>query len=71
LIATNGRPDFPSRDSITPVFRDFIDSSLEVDVELRLSAQELLRHPFLKCAKPLSGLYYLIQAAKNSIANSQ
>ncbi|KAI6189560.1 Non-specific serine/threonine protein kinase [Aphelenchoides bicaudatus] len=71
LIATNGRPDFPSRDNITPMFRDFIESALEVDVERRFSASKLLKHPFLKCAKPLSGLYYLIQAAKNSIANSQ
>ncbi|KAI6236687.1 Non-specific serine/threonine protein kinase [Aphelenchoides besseyi] len=68
LIATNGRPDFPSRDQITPVFRDFIDSALEVNVSKRFSAKQLLNHPFLQCAKPLSGLYYLIDAAKKSIA---
>ncbi|KAI6186920.1 Non-specific serine/threonine protein kinase [Aphelenchoides besseyi] len=68
LIATNGRPDFPSRDQITPVFRDFIDSALEVNVAKRFSAKQLLNHPFLQCAKPLSGLYYLIDAAKKSIA---
>jgi serine/threonine protein kinase len=87
-IATNGRPDFPSRDQISPLFRDFIDASLEVpfrshqispffkfllfqvDVNSRLSARELLRHNFLKCAKPLNGIHYLIEAAKRSIANS-
>lgn len=53
LIATNGRPHFPSRDQITPLFRDFIDATLEVDVKDRLSARELLRHNFLKCAKPV------------------
>uniref|UniRef100_A0A915E9F3 non-specific serine/threonine protein kinase n=1 Tax=Ditylenchus dipsaci TaxID=166011 RepID=A0A915E9F3_9BILA len=52
LIATNGRPDFPSRDQISPAFRDFIDAALEVDVEDRFSARELLHHNFLKCAKP-------------------
>jgi len=70
LIATNGRPDFPSREQISPLFKDFIDASLEVDVNARLSARELLRHKFLKCAKPLNGLHYLIEAAKRSIANS-
>ena len=70
LIATNGRPDFPSRDQISPLFRDFIDASLEVDVNSRLSARELLRHNFLKCAKPLNGLHYLIEAAKRSLANT-
>uniref|UniRef100_A0A914L8E9 non-specific serine/threonine protein kinase n=1 Tax=Meloidogyne incognita TaxID=6306 RepID=A0A914L8E9_MELIC len=70
LIAANGRPDFPSREQISPLFRDFIDASLEVDVNSRLSAKELLRHNFLKCAKPLNGLHYLIEAAKRSIANN-
>ncbi|KAI3422209.1 p21 protein (Cdc42 Rac)-activated kinase [Globodera pallida] len=70
LIATNGRPDFPSREQISPLFKDFIDAALEVNVNVRLSARELLRHNFLKCAKPLNGLHYLIEAAKRSIANS-
>ncbi|KAI1720462.1 protein kinase domain-containing protein [Ditylenchus destructor] len=70
LIATNGRPDFPGRDNISPAFRDFIDAALEVDVENRFSARELLRHHFLKCAKPLNGLHYLIEAAKRSIAGA-
>ncbi|KAH7730663.1 Protein kinase domain [Aphelenchoides avenae] len=70
LIATNGRPDFPTRESISPAFRDFIDSALEVNVDQRLSARQLLGHQFLRCAKPLNGLYYLIEAAKRSIASS-
>lgn len=68
MIATNGRPDFPSRERISPLFRSFIDAALEVDVEKRFSAKEMLRHPFLKCAKPLNGLRHLIEAAKRSIA---
>lgn len=43
LIATNGKPDFQSRDQLSYEFQDFIDNCLEVDVEKRLSASELLR----------------------------
>lgn len=70
LIATNGKPDFPSRESLSLPFRDFIDRALEVNVDKRYSASELLKHNFLKCAQPLSGLQYLIVAAKRSIAAS-
>ncbi|MFH4976706.1 hypothetical protein AB6A40_003415 [Gnathostoma spinigerum] len=68
LIATNGKPDFPSRESLSPAFRDFIDCALEVNVDQRFSASQLLSHHFLKCAKPLASLYHLIIAAKKSIA---
>lgn len=70
LIATNGKPDFPGRDSMTLLFKDFVDSALEVQVENRWSASQLLTHPFLRCAKPLASLYYLIVAAKKSIAEA-
>ncbi|EFO82503.1 CRE-PAK-1 protein [Caenorhabditis remanei] len=70
LIATNGKPDFPGRESMTPTFKNFVDSALEVQVENRWSASQLLTHPFLRCAKPLASLYYLIVAAKKSIAES-
>ncbi|VDK47819.1 unnamed protein product [Anisakis simplex] len=70
LIATNGKPDFPSREALSPTFRDFIDCALEVSVEERYSASQLLTHHFLKCAKPLASLYHLIIAAKKSIAAS-
>ncbi|CAI2357184.1 unnamed protein product [Caenorhabditis sp. 36 PRJEB53466] len=70
LIATNGKPDFPGRETMTPMFKTFVDSALEVQVENRWSASQLLTHPFLRCAKPLASLYYLIVAAKKSIAES-
>lgn len=70
LIATNGKPDFPSRETLSVAFRDFIDSALEVSVDDRFSADQLLSHHFLKCAKPLASLYHLIIAAKKSIAAS-
>ena len=68
LIATNGRPDFPMREQLSPTFQDFIDSCLEVDVERRWSSHHLLSHSFLKSARPLASLYHLIIAAKKSIA---
>jgi len=71
LIATNGKPDFQTREQLSVDFQDFIDHCLEVDVENRLAACELLRHRFLKCAKPLASLYHLIVAAKKSLAQQQ
>ncbi|VDL76557.1 unnamed protein product [Nippostrongylus brasiliensis] len=70
LIATNGKPDFPGREQLSSSFKDFIDCALEVVVDNRWSASQLLTHPFLRCAKPLASLYYLIVAAKKSIAAS-
>ncbi|GMT32358.1 hypothetical protein PFISCL1PPCAC_23655 [Pristionchus fissidentatus] len=68
LIATNGKPDFSGRESLSPAFKEFIDYCLEVSVDNRWSASQLLSHPFLRCAKPLASLYYLIVAAKKAIA---
>ncbi|KRX90112.1 Serine/threonine-protein kinase pak-1, partial [Trichinella pseudospiralis] len=71
LIATNGKPDFQSREQLSPEFQEFIDFCLEVEVDKRWSSSALLRHRFLKCAKPLASLYHLIVAAKQSIAKQQ
>uniref|UniRef100_A0A8C3QKG7 non-specific serine/threonine protein kinase n=1 Tax=Cyanoderma ruficeps TaxID=181631 RepID=A0A8C3QKG7_9PASS len=49
---------------LSALLRDFLDCSLELDEERRWSAQELLQHPFLSSAKPLSSLTPLITAAK-------
>ncbi|XP_039185301.1 serine/threonine-protein kinase PAK 2-like [Crotalus tigris] len=64
LIIANGTPALQSPEKQSPVFRDFLHSCLEMDVEKRGSAEELLQHPFLKLAKPLSSLTPLILAAK-------
>ncbi|CAL8136516.1 unnamed protein product [Orchesella dallaii] len=59
LIATNGKPEIPEWDKLSPEFQQFIDGCLEVNVEARFSAEELLRHPFLmkagdtRCLIPL------------------
>ncbi|CAL8099594.1 unnamed protein product [Calicophoron daubneyi] len=65
LIATNGKPEIKERDRLSFVFLDFLDRCLEVDVERRSTASELLQHPFIcHCAKPLSSLIPLITLAR-------
>ena len=66
LIATNGKPEIKDRDKLSPIFQDFLDKCLDVDVEKRPSAHEMLRHPFLKLARPLISLNPLILAAKEA-----
>jgi len=67
LIATNGKPEIPGREKLSPLFDDFLDQCLEVDVDKRATASQLLQHPFLKMAKPLLSLVPLINAARESI----
>ncbi|CEP11924.1 hypothetical protein [Parasitella parasitica] len=68
LIATNGTPALQSPESLSDVFRDFLSKCLEVDPEVRPSAEEMLEHPFLKLADPLRSLSPLIRAARESNA---
>ncbi|KAL7731280.1 hypothetical protein ACLKA6_014454 [Drosophila palustris] len=66
LIATNGKPEIKEKDKLTAAFQDFLDQCLEVEVERRASAMDLLKHPFLKLARPLASLTPLIMAAKEA-----
>lgn len=70
LIATNGKPEIENRHRLSPEFQDFLDACLEMDVDKRPSARELLHHPFLRKASPLSSLTALILAAKEAIQSN-
>ncbi|XP_053564662.1 LOW QUALITY PROTEIN: serine/threonine-protein kinase PAK 1 [Bombina bombina] len=66
LIATNGTPELQHPEKLSVTFREFLNQCLEMDVEKRGSARDLLEHPFLKISKPLSSLTPLINAAKEA-----
>lgn len=48
LIATNGTPKIANPENLSPIFRDYLNKTLEVDAEKRPDATELLqvRHLF-------------------------
>ncbi|CAH8528216.1 unnamed protein product [Heterobilharzia americana] len=70
LIGTNGKPEIKERDKLSSDFSDFLDRCLEVNVDLRASAYELLKHPFIvRRAKPLSSLTPLILVARDQARN--
>eukprot|EP00731_Ephydatia_muelleri_P030245 Em0021g768a len=64
LIATNGTPELQNPEKLSKVFKDFLAKALEMDVEQRGTATDMLLHPFLKKAAPLASLTPLILAAK-------
>ena len=67
LIATYGTPKINNPEKLSPDLRDFLSKSLEMDPNTRPSAEELLRHPFIRKAGPLSSLTRNIIAAKKSL----
>ncbi|XP_064604626.1 serine/threonine-protein kinase PAK 1-like isoform X2 [Liolophura sinensis] len=66
LIASRGKPQIKNREKLSSDLQDFIDRCLEVDVDKRADADELLAHAFLKKRKALSTLKPLIVAAKEA-----
>lgn len=65
-IATKGKPDIKNFNKLSPELQDFLNKCLEVDVEKRANASELLKHPFLNKCMELSTLRPLILAAKQA-----
>ncbi|CAL2033154.1 unnamed protein product [Caenorhabditis brenneri] len=64
LIAQNGKPEIKQRDRLSSEFNSFLDRCLVVDPDSRADTTELLAHPFLKKAKPLSSLIPYIRAVR-------
>lgn len=60
LIASRGKPPI-DYDRLSPQLADFLDKCLNIDPEARATATDLLKHPFLDLAEPLSSIVPLIQ----------
>jgi len=67
LIAQEGKPKIEDKDKLSKPFQDFLDRCLEVDVDERWSAEQLLSHDFLKMAAESRKIVPLINAAKQQL----
>lgn len=64
LIATNGTPKLKNPEKLSGASKNFLGRCLEVDVNKRATTEELLQHPFMRLASPVSSLTALIKRAK-------
>ncbi|KAI9329399.1 kinase-like domain-containing protein [Obelidium mucronatum] len=71
LIVTNGTPKLQNPDSLSPVFKEFLNTALEVDAEKRPTSKELLKHPFLALADPPTHIVPLIKAAQEAAKSAE
>ncbi|CAE6417825.1 unnamed protein product [Rhizoctonia solani] len=69
LIATNGTPTIANPEALSPVFKDYLAKTLEVDAEKRPDAAQLLQHSFFQKAESLRTLAPLIKAAREASKN--
>lgn len=59
LIATNGKPEIKEKDKLTAAFQDFLDQCLEVEVDRRASAMDLLKVSTISIQSVLIIIYCL------------
>jgi p21-activated kinase 1 len=71
LIATNGTPQIKDVESLSPVFRNFLDFALKVDPERRAAAADLLNHEFMNSCSPLITLAPLVKSARDAKAQER
>uniref|UniRef100_A0A913HEJ1 non-specific serine/threonine protein kinase n=1 Tax=Strongyloides stercoralis TaxID=6248 RepID=A0A913HEJ1_STRER len=67
LIAQNGKPEVKKKHQLSCEFNNFLDRCLVVNPDDRADTSELLAHPFIRKAKPLSSLVPYIKAVKDLI----
>ncbi|KAI9835901.1 MAG: hypothetical protein M1819_001799 [Sarea resinae] len=71
LIATNGTPQIKEEHNLSEKFNDFLHFALKVDPEKRASAHDLLKHPFIQVAEPLTSLAPLVRSARTARAQER
>ncbi|KAL9822075.1 uncharacterized protein GJ701_016904 [Geothlypis trichas] len=64
LTARGERPQLRQPNRFSSCLCDFLSCCLQTDVKCRWSARELLKHPFVRSAKPASSLAPLINSIK-------
>ena len=67
FIVNKGIPDISLKDAHSSEFLDFLDKCLDSDPKKRLSATELLNHPFLSRSCNQTEIPTLIQEAQQLI----
>jgi serine/threonine protein kinase len=66
LIATNGTPRLKKPEKLSKELKAFLSVCLCVDIRSRASADELLKHDFLKHGCPLGSLAELLSFKRNA-----
>ncbi|XP_064260794.1 serine/threonine-protein kinase PAK 3-like [Passer domesticus] len=64
MIATGGKQKLRQPNLFSPCLRDFLSCCLQTDEARRWSAKNLLQHPFITSAEPVSTLAPLINSVK-------
>ncbi|KAJ3354626.1 Protein kinase [Allomyces javanicus] len=65
MILSNGTPKIKHPERLSPEFKSFLDQSLKVEVAQRASSSELLDHPFMRLACPVTDLAPLVRRVRH------